>query len=44
VSDRCQICAISQDDIDNGRLMCVVGVAPVTTAEFVSFGIDVWDS
>lgn len=28
---------MSQDDIDNGRLVCVIGVAPVKPAEFVIF-------
>jgi phage tail sheath protein FI len=28
---------MSQDDIDNGRLVCVIGVAPVKPAEFVVF-------
>ena len=28
---------MTQDDIDNGRLICVVGVAPVKPAEFVIF-------
>lgn len=28
---------MSQDDIDNGRLICVIGVAPVKPAEFVVF-------
>lgn len=30
---------MSQDDIDNGRLICVIGVAPVKPAEFVIFRI-----
>ncbi len=30
---------MSQDDIDNGRLICVIGVAPVKPAEFVVFRI-----
>lgn len=30
---------MSQDDIDNGRLVCVIGVAPVKPAEFVVFRI-----
>ena len=30
---------MSQDDIDNGRLICVIGVAPVKPAEFVTFRI-----
>ena len=37
VSDRCQICAMTQDDIDNGRLVCVIGIAPIKPAEFVIF-------
>ena len=28
---------MSQDDIDNGRLVCVIGIAPVKPAEFVIF-------
>lgn len=28
---------MSKDDIDNGRLVCVIGVAPVKPAEFVIF-------
>lgn len=28
---------MSQDDIDNGRLICVIGIAPVKPAEFVIF-------
>lgn len=30
---------MSRDDIDNGRLICVIGVAPVKPAEFVIFRI-----
>jgi len=30
---------MSQSDIDNGRLICVIGVAPVKPAEFVIFRI-----
>lgn len=30
---------MSQDDIDNGRLICLIGVAPVKPAEFVIFRI-----
>ena len=29
----------TQDDIDNGRLICEIGVAPVMPAEFVIFRI-----
>jgi phage tail sheath protein FI len=28
---------MTQGDIDNGRLICLVGVAPVKPAEFVIF-------
>jgi len=30
---------MSKDDIDNGRLICVIGIAPVKPAEFVIFRI-----
>jgi hypothetical protein len=30
---------MTQDDIDNGRLICVIGIAPVKPAEFVIFRI-----
>ncbi len=30
---------MSQDDIDNGRLVCEIGLAPVAPAEFVIFKI-----
>jgi uncharacterized protein len=30
---------MTQDDMENGRLMCVVGVAPAAPAEFVIFWI-----
>ena len=39
VSDRCQNPAMPQDDIDNGRLMCVIALAAVKPAEFVIFRI-----
>jgi phage tail sheath protein FI len=26
---------MDQDDIDNGRLICLIGIAPVKPAEFV---------
>jgi phage tail sheath protein FI len=32
---KCDREAMTQDDIDNGRLVCLVGVAPVRPAEFV---------
>jgi phage tail sheath protein FI len=36
---KCDHSTMSQDDIDNGRLICVVGIAPVKPAEFVIFRI-----
>jgi phage tail sheath protein FI len=33
---------MTQDDIDNGRLICEIGVAPVKPAEFVIFRIQQW--
>ena len=30
---------MTQDDIDNGRLICIIGVAPVKPAEFIIFRI-----
>jgi uncharacterized protein len=30
---------MTQDDIDNGRLVCLIGVAPIKPAEFVIFRI-----
>jgi uncharacterized protein len=32
---RCDRSTMTQDDIDNGRLICLVGVAPIKPAEFV---------
>jgi phage tail sheath protein FI len=36
---RCDRTTMTQDDIDNGRLIALVGVAPVRPAEFVIFRI-----
>jgi len=36
---KCDLTTMTQDDIDNGRLICVVGIAPVKPAEFVIFRI-----
>ena len=36
---KCDITTMTQDDIDNGRLICVIGIAPVKPAEFVIFRI-----
>jgi phage tail sheath protein FI len=35
----CDRSTMSQDDIDNGRLICLIGIAPVKPAEFVIFRI-----
>jgi phage tail sheath protein FI len=39
---KCGYDTMSQDDIDNGRLIMVVGVAPVFPAEFVIIRIGQW--
>lgn len=36
---RCDRTTMTQDDIDNGRLICLVGVATIRPAEFVIFRI-----
>ncbi len=36
---KCDYSTMTQDDIDNGRLICVIGIAPVKPAEFVIFRI-----
>jgi phage tail sheath protein FI len=36
---KCDRTTMAQDDIDNGRLICIIGVAPVKPAEFVIFRI-----
>jgi phage tail sheath protein FI len=36
---RCDHTTMTQDDIDNGRLICIIGIAPVKPAEFVIFRI-----
>jgi phage tail sheath protein FI len=36
---RCDRSTMSQNDLDNGRLVCEIGVAPLTPAEFVVFRI-----
>jgi hypothetical protein len=39
---RCDRTTMTQNDLDNGRLVCLVGVAPVRPAEFVIFRIGQW--
>ena len=36
---RCDRSTMTQNDIDNGRLVCLIGVAPLRPAEFVIFRI-----
>lgn len=39
---RCDRTTMTQTDIDSGRLICLVGVAPVKPAEFVIVRIGLW--
>lgn len=39
---RCDRSTMTQNDLDNGRLICLVGIAPVRPAEFVIFRIGQW--
>jgi phage tail sheath protein FI len=39
---KCDRSTMTQNDIDNGRLICLIGVAPVRPAEFVIFRIGQW--
>ena len=39
---RCDRTTMTQNDLDNGRLICLVGVAVVKPAEFVVFRIGQW--
>ncbi len=36
---KCDRTTMTQDEIDNGRLICIIGIAPVKPAEFVIFRI-----
>lgn len=36
---RCDRTTMTQNDLDNGRLVCLIGIAPVKPAEFVIFRI-----
>jgi phage tail sheath protein FI len=36
---RCDRSTMTQNDLDNGRMVCVVGVAPLRPAEFVVFRV-----
>ncbi|MEZ5194367.1 MAG: phage tail sheath C-terminal domain-containing protein [Nocardioides sp.] len=37
---RCDRSTMTQNDLDNGRLVCLVGIAPARPAEFVILRID----
>jgi phage tail sheath protein FI len=39
---RCDRTTMTQNDLDNGRLICLIGIAPVKPAEFVIFRIGQW--
>ena len=39
---KCDRSTMSQNDLDNGRLICLIGVAPLRPAEFVVFRIGQW--
>ncbi|HEX5703535.1 MAG TPA: phage tail sheath subtilisin-like domain-containing protein [Pyrinomonadaceae bacterium] len=39
---RCDRTTMTQNDLDNGRMICLVGIAPVKPAEFVIFRIGQW--
>jgi len=39
---RCDSTTMTENDLDKGRLVCIVGVAPVTAAEFVILQIEIW--
>ncbi|MEO6362801.1 MAG: phage tail sheath C-terminal domain-containing protein [Caldimonas sp.] len=39
---RCDRTTMTQDDIDHGRLVCLIGVAPSKPSEFVIFRIGQW--
>jgi phage tail sheath protein FI len=39
---KCDRTTMTQDDLDNGRLIVIIGVAPVKPAEFVIFRIAQW--
>jgi len=39
---RCDASTMTADDLDNGRLVCVIGVAAAKPAEFVIFRISQW--
>jgi phage tail sheath protein FI len=41
---KCDRSTMTQNDLDNGRLICLIGVAPLRPAEFVIFRVGQWTS
>jgi phage tail sheath protein FI len=39
---KCDRTTMTQDDIDNGRIIVLIGIAPLRPAEFVIFRIGLW--
>jgi phage tail sheath protein FI len=39
---RCDRTTMSQNDLDNGRMICLIGVSPTKPAEYVIFRIGQW--
>ena len=39
---RCDRTTMTQNDLDNGRMICEVGIAPAAPAEFVIFRVGQW--
>jgi phage tail sheath protein FI len=39
---KCDRTTMTQNDLDNGRLICIIGIAPIKPAEFVIFSIGQW--
>jgi len=39
---RCDRTTMTQNDLDSGRLVCEIGIAPIEPAEFVIFRIGQW--
>jgi phage tail sheath protein FI len=39
---KCDRSTMTQNDLDNGRLVCLIGIAPLRPAEFVIFRIGQW--
>jgi phage tail sheath protein FI len=39
---RCDRSTMTQNDLDNGRLVCTIGIAPLRPAEYVIFRIGQW--